>query len=502
MGDRVAVMRKGELQQVDDPQALFDAPVNLFVASFIGSPQMNLLQATVERDGERLALALGDQRLPLPDEVTSGRPRSRPMPGATSRSASGRSTRRRRRWATRCGSRASSCSPSRSAPRASCTSSCRSRRSTPRRSSRWRTTPIPRSRATCTRRPRRRARRSSRASRAATAAARRACRDRGRPAQALPVRPRARRRDRRGTGPGAGGGMTRRERAAAIAAAARSWPPTSRRSPGSRGWRPTSSGDRARLARPWRCCGRTGACWPWSPRTRRRARAWRRARTFPGFALEDVDRPAAALAAALEAIGDDAELAVELHALPGDFVAALDGRDLRDVRGALGAARMVKDADELAAIRAAIALDRRRPGGRAGGAARGRERARAVDRDARRDGGGGGRAAAGAGRLRDGRADGGGRRAAGRAHRRRGRPAARRSRAPARRVLGRLLRDGRPGRAAGAARARRTPPPSRRSRPRRRRSGRARSPARSTRSPARRWSRTGASLTTPVMASG
>jgi multiple sugar transport system ATP-binding protein len=74
MGDRVAVMRKGRLQQVEDPQALFDAPTNLFVASFIGSPQMNLLQAVVERDGDRLALALGEQRLRLPDEVTAGRP--------------------------------------------------------------------------------------------------------------------------------------------------------------------------------------------------------------------------------------------------------------------------------------------------------------------------------------------------------------------------------------------------------------------------------------------
>jgi multiple sugar transport system ATP-binding protein len=74
MGDRVAVMRKGRLQQVEDPQALFDAPVNLFVASFIGSPQMNLLQATVERDGDGLALLLGDQRVALPGEVTAARP--------------------------------------------------------------------------------------------------------------------------------------------------------------------------------------------------------------------------------------------------------------------------------------------------------------------------------------------------------------------------------------------------------------------------------------------
>ena len=49
MGDRVAVMRKGELQQVDDPQTLYDRPVNLFVGGFIGSPAMNMLDATIER---------------------------------------------------------------------------------------------------------------------------------------------------------------------------------------------------------------------------------------------------------------------------------------------------------------------------------------------------------------------------------------------------------------------------------------------------------------------
>src|SRR6187455_3491353 len=49
MGDQVAVMRKGELQQVDDPQSLYDRPLNLFVAGFIGSPAMNLLEGTLER---------------------------------------------------------------------------------------------------------------------------------------------------------------------------------------------------------------------------------------------------------------------------------------------------------------------------------------------------------------------------------------------------------------------------------------------------------------------
>src|SRR5206468_1858357 len=54
MGNRVAVMRGGVLQQVDTPQRLYDAPVNLFVASFVGSPAMNLFEATLERDGSRL----------------------------------------------------------------------------------------------------------------------------------------------------------------------------------------------------------------------------------------------------------------------------------------------------------------------------------------------------------------------------------------------------------------------------------------------------------------
>ena len=48
MGDRVAVMRKGELQQVADPQTLYDRPVNLFVGGFIGSPAMNMVEAAIE----------------------------------------------------------------------------------------------------------------------------------------------------------------------------------------------------------------------------------------------------------------------------------------------------------------------------------------------------------------------------------------------------------------------------------------------------------------------
>jgi multiple sugar transport system ATP-binding protein len=65
MGDRVAVMRKGELQQVADPQTLYDRPVNLFVGGFIGSPAMNMLEATVMRTNGGLAVDVGAQRLLL-----------------------------------------------------------------------------------------------------------------------------------------------------------------------------------------------------------------------------------------------------------------------------------------------------------------------------------------------------------------------------------------------------------------------------------------------------
>ena len=66
MGDRVCVLRKGELQQVDTPQVLYGHPRNLFVASFIGSPAMNLVEATLGRSPEGLACRVGDQVLAVP----------------------------------------------------------------------------------------------------------------------------------------------------------------------------------------------------------------------------------------------------------------------------------------------------------------------------------------------------------------------------------------------------------------------------------------------------
>jgi len=67
LGDRVAVMRKGVLQQVATPATLYDSPANLFVAGFIGSPAMNFLPVTVEGGKARLALA----EIDLPPEVSS-----------------------------------------------------------------------------------------------------------------------------------------------------------------------------------------------------------------------------------------------------------------------------------------------------------------------------------------------------------------------------------------------------------------------------------------------
>jgi len=74
MGDRVAVMRKGELQQLGAPQALYDNPENLFVASFIGSPAMNLVEGEIARSNGDFRVRLGEQELPIPQAVTGKRP--------------------------------------------------------------------------------------------------------------------------------------------------------------------------------------------------------------------------------------------------------------------------------------------------------------------------------------------------------------------------------------------------------------------------------------------
>jgi multiple sugar transport system ATP-binding protein len=73
LGDRVAVMRGGVLQQFDVPQTLYDRPVNLFVAEFIGSPAMNLVGADLERENNSLYARFGDHRLLLDDAFLASR---------------------------------------------------------------------------------------------------------------------------------------------------------------------------------------------------------------------------------------------------------------------------------------------------------------------------------------------------------------------------------------------------------------------------------------------
>jgi len=73
MGDRVAVIKQGRLQQVDIPQVLYDEPVNLFVAGFIGSPAMNMIEATLDRDASGWGVSFAGIRLALDDETVSHR---------------------------------------------------------------------------------------------------------------------------------------------------------------------------------------------------------------------------------------------------------------------------------------------------------------------------------------------------------------------------------------------------------------------------------------------
>jgi multiple sugar transport system ATP-binding protein len=74
MGDRVAVLKRGLLQQVDTPQNLYDSPDNVFVAGFIGSPSMNLMKAVVEGSIEAPVVKLGGHTLAVDRELMSTKP--------------------------------------------------------------------------------------------------------------------------------------------------------------------------------------------------------------------------------------------------------------------------------------------------------------------------------------------------------------------------------------------------------------------------------------------
>ncbi len=81
MGDRVAVMRKGELQQVADPQTLYDRPVNLFVGGFIGSPAMNMIEVTLQRANGGVTAVAGGAQLSLDEQTVAQRPALRSYEG-------------------------------------------------------------------------------------------------------------------------------------------------------------------------------------------------------------------------------------------------------------------------------------------------------------------------------------------------------------------------------------------------------------------------------------
>lgn len=66
IGDRVAVMRGGRIEQLDEPRTLYRRPANTFVASFMGEPAMNLVAGYIEQDAGRTFVVLGGQRLPFP----------------------------------------------------------------------------------------------------------------------------------------------------------------------------------------------------------------------------------------------------------------------------------------------------------------------------------------------------------------------------------------------------------------------------------------------------
>src|SRR5947207_4139 len=74
LGDRVAIMRDGVLQQVAKPQELYDRPRNLFVAEFIGSPAMNLIGADIERSDGDLVARFGERSLRVGERVAASRP--------------------------------------------------------------------------------------------------------------------------------------------------------------------------------------------------------------------------------------------------------------------------------------------------------------------------------------------------------------------------------------------------------------------------------------------
>jgi multiple sugar transport system ATP-binding protein len=75
MGTRIAIMRKGVLQQIGSPQSVYEKPANLFVATFVGSPAMNLFRTGIEHHDGRLVCRIGDQQLSLHTAALTQQPK-------------------------------------------------------------------------------------------------------------------------------------------------------------------------------------------------------------------------------------------------------------------------------------------------------------------------------------------------------------------------------------------------------------------------------------------
>jgi multiple sugar transport system ATP-binding protein len=72
MADRIVVLRDGKVQQIATPQIMYDQPVNVFVAGFIGSPAMNFIAARLEKENGGHEVVFGNTRLPLTQEALGG----------------------------------------------------------------------------------------------------------------------------------------------------------------------------------------------------------------------------------------------------------------------------------------------------------------------------------------------------------------------------------------------------------------------------------------------
>ena len=126
LGDRVAVMRAGIIQQVDTPKVLYEDPLNLFVAGFIGSPAMNFLPGRLEGDNDQAAVRRRADPGQIESKLQGRRQRARRDRGHPPRALRGRRGRAGERHGPAAGSRPRSTSSSRWAP--SCTPTSTSRR--------------------------------------------------------------------------------------------------------------------------------------------------------------------------------------------------------------------------------------------------------------------------------------------------------------------------------------------------------------------------------------